>query len=72
MEYTKVCADDPSVVPSIVMACEEAASIRDIVTSTLEAAELPGQSTLNANRVETTNDLLRFWLVSPGFEGPLK
>ena len=72
MDCTKVCADDPSVAPSMVMACEEAASRRDMVTSTLEAGELPGQSTLNANRVEITNDLLRFWLVSPGFEVPLK
>jgi hypothetical protein len=43
-----------------------------MVTFTLEDAELPGQSTFNANRVEITNDLEFFWLLSPGAEGPLK
>ena len=72
MDCTKVCAADPTVVPSMAMACEAAASSRDTVTLTLEDAELPGQSTFNANRVEITNDPEFFWLLSPGAEVPLK
>ena len=72
MDSIKVCAADPTVVPSTEMACEVAASRRDMVTLTFEDAELPGQSTRNANRVEITNDLEFLWLVSPGAEAPLK
>jgi hypothetical protein len=71
MDCTKVCAADPTVVPSMVMACDAAASRRDMVTFTLEDGELPGQSTFNANRVEITNDLEFFCLLSPGAEVPL-
>jgi hypothetical protein len=54
------------------MACEAAATRRVMVTYTWEDAEFPGQSTFNANRVEITNDLEIFWLISPGNEVPLK
>jgi hypothetical protein len=60
MDWTNVCAADPSVVPSMVMACEAAASRRDTDTLTLEDDELPGQSTFKANWVEITNDP-EFW-----------
>jgi hypothetical protein len=50
------------------MACEAAPSKLDTVTLTCEDGELPGHSTFSANRVETTNDLEFFWLVSPGAE----
>jgi hypothetical protein len=56
MDCTKVCAADPTVVPSMVMT-EAAASRRDMVTFTLDDPELPGQSTFNANLVEIMNDL---------------
>jgi len=72
MDGIKVCGADPTVVPSTEMTCEGAASRRDMVTLTWDNAELPGQSTLNANRVEITNDLGFFLLVSPGAEAPLK
>jgi hypothetical protein len=72
MDCTKVCAADPTGVPSMVMECEAAASRRDMVTFTLEDCELPGQSTFKATRVEITNDLEFFWRLSPGAEVPLK
>ena len=53
------------------MPCEADASRRDTVRFTWEE-EFPGQSTLNANRVEITNDPGFFWLVSPSAEVPLK
>ena len=51
IDWTKVCAADPNVVPSMLMASERSASRRDMVTVTREEEELPGQSTLNPNRV---------------------
>jgi hypothetical protein len=72
MDCTRVRAADLTAVPSMVMRCEDAASRRDMVTLTLENGALPGQSTLNPNRVETTNELEVFWLLSPGAEVPLK
>ncbi len=72
MDCTKVCSVDLTGVPSIRMKCVSAASNRDMITFTLDAAELPGQSTLNAKRVEVTNDRGCFWLLSPGAEVPLK
>jgi hypothetical protein len=72
MDCTKIVAADPTVVPSMVIACEGAASSRETVTFTLEEAELPEQSTFNANLVEMTNDLELVWLLTPGAEVPLK
>ena len=72
MDCSKVAAADLTVVPSMVMACEGAPSRRDMVTLTLENGALPGQSTLNPNRVETTSEREVFWLLSPGAELPLK
>jgi hypothetical protein len=72
MDCTKVRVADPTAFPSMVMACEGAASSRDMVTLTVEDGALPGQSTLNPNRVEITNDRELFWLLSPGAEVPLK
>ena len=72
MDCAKVCAADPTVVPSMVMECEAAASRREMVTFTWDDAELPGQSTFNANRVEITNDREFFLRLSPGAEVPLK
>ena len=72
MDCSKVCAAGLTVVPSMVMACDGAPSRRDMVTLTLENGALPGQSTLNPNRVETTSEPEVFWLLSPGAEVPLK
>ncbi len=72
IDCTRVCGMDRTVVPSTVMACEEAASRRDTVTFTLDDAGLPVQSTRNANRVVIMNDVEFFWLVAPGAEAPLK
>src|ERR1700678_3794891 len=72
MEGTSVCTANPTVVPSMEIAWDEAASRRDIVRLTRDDEELPGQSTLKVNRVEITNDPAVFWLVSPGAEVPLK
>src|ERR1700674_4148473 len=72
MDCTRVRAANPTLVPSIEMACEGVESKRDMVTSTLEDAGLPGQSTFSENRVEITNDLEVFWLLSPGAEVPWK
>ena len=72
MDCTKVRAADPTVVPSMLMACEAAASRRDMVTFTLADGELPGQSIFNAKRVEITNDFEFFRLLSSGVEIPLK
>src|SRR6202035_2660800 len=63
MDCSKVCAADLTVVPSMVMACEGAPSRRDMVTLTIENGALPGQSTLNPNRVETMSDREVFWLL---------
>ena len=60
MEGTNICAVGPNEIPSMAMACEAEASRRDTVRLTLEE-EFRGQSTFNANRVETTN--------APGFFG---
>ena len=72
MDCANIRAVDPTAFPSMVMECEAAASRREMVTLTLEAGALPGQSTFKANRVEITNDLEFFCLVSPGAEVPLK
>ena len=72
MDCSKVCASDLTGVPSMVMACEGAASRREMVTLTWENGALPGQSTRNSNRVETTNDREVLRLLSPGAEVPLK
>ena len=64
MDGTNVCAVGPRAIPSMAMACEADASRRETVRFTWED-EFPGQSTFNANRVETTNDPEFFWLVSP-------
>jgi len=72
MDWTKACGEDPRVAPSMLMACEAAASRRDTVTLTWEDGELPGQSIFNANRVEITNDPEFLRLLSPEAEVPLK
>jgi hypothetical protein len=72
IDCTKVCATDPNVVPSMAMACEDAASMRAMLTFTREGHGVPGQSTFSAKGVEITNDLEVFRLLSPGAEAPLK
>src|SRR5260370_31936396 len=70
MDWTKACGADPRMAPSMLMACEGAASRRDTVTLTWEDGELPGQSIFNANSVEITNDPEFLRLRSPGANGP--
>ena len=53
----KSARKDPTVLPSMLMACEAAESRRAMVTLTTADEEFPGQSIFNANRVEITNDL---------------
>ncbi len=72
MDCAKGCGAIPNAVPSMEMACEAAPSRRDMVTLTWEDDELPGQSIFNAKRVEITNEVEFFWLVSPGADVPLK
>jgi hypothetical protein len=61
----------PNLIPSIAMACVAAASVRNMVTFTRDDRALRGQSTFKANRVEITNDVEVFLLLSPGVEAPL-
>jgi len=72
MDCARVRAAVPRVVPSIAMPYEDAASRRDMVTFTRDDDELPGQSTLRANRVEITKDPDILRLRSPGADVPLK
>ena len=57
MDCSKVWIAVPSLIPSIAIAYEGDASIRDTATFTRADAGLPGQSTRSANRVVMTNDL---------------